>query len=208
MLQRLSLSYAPRASKMQTLGLFALDARLAEIVRKACEPAMAQLRLAWWREAFARPVATWPSGEPLLACLEVWEGHIPALAKLVDAWEEMTAEAPMPADRLAQLGRARGYTFAALAELVGAPEDADLAFRMGQGWALVDIRQRVSHPEEQARLDELALSCDWSSDRLSRKMRPLTVLHGMARRQLSALHDEPHSLSALFHAIRLGLLGR
>jgi len=70
--QRLALAYAPARARPATLALLALDARLAAILRGRREPLAAQLRLAWWREMFARPPSDWPAGEPLLEALRGW----------------------------------------------------------------------------------------------------------------------------------------
>ena len=43
--QRLALSYGARPARLPTLSLFALDARLADVLRSASEPMLAQLRL-------------------------------------------------------------------------------------------------------------------------------------------------------------------
>jgi len=47
---RLALAYAPAKARLQTLALFALDTRLAGLLRNSSEPMLAQLRLSWWRE--------------------------------------------------------------------------------------------------------------------------------------------------------------
>jgi phytoene synthase len=48
--RRLALAYAPGRARAATLGLFALDAALGNLVRAAREPLLGQMRLAWWRE--------------------------------------------------------------------------------------------------------------------------------------------------------------
>lgn len=208
-LHRLALSYAPAATHQPTMALLALDARLAGVVRSASEPMLAQLRLAWWREQLATDPSTWPSGEPLLAALKSWQGERQALVGLVNGWEEITGQAPLAATALDRLAEARGHAFAALAEHVGASADRAPALRLAHGWALADIAAHLSHPEEQSTARRLTEAHDWSRARLSRPMRPLAVMHGLAARAARRGKglDELSPL-ALFAALRLGLLGR
>lgn len=199
-LQRLALAYAPARARLPTLALLALDTRLAGIVRNSHEPSLAQLRLAWWREQLQADPAAWPCGEPLLAALQSWGGRQASLAALVDGWEYMTGTAPLPEDDLAAFAQGRGEAFAGLAEIVGA--DPEAALRLGRQWALADLAARVAHPEEQKAARRL-LAAEGRTARVSRALRPLTVLHGLALRS-----RDRHSVSALIAALRLGLLGR
>ena len=63
--RRLALAYAPANSRGLWLGLFALDARLGAVVQAAHEPLLAQIKLAWWRDELAKPLAARALGEPL-----------------------------------------------------------------------------------------------------------------------------------------------
>ena len=67
--QRLALTYASARGREPTHALLSLDAKLAAFLRARREPIAAQLRLAWWRDMLARPVAEWPRGEPVLDSL-------------------------------------------------------------------------------------------------------------------------------------------
>lgn len=207
--QRLALSYAPAAAREPTIALLALDTRLAAILRAAREPMLAQLRLAWWREQLRMDPATWPRGAPLLAILQSWASRREALGALVDGWEAMTGAVPLPATALETLAAARGGAFAALAELVGAGDDGAEAMRLGENWALADLATHLSHPEERACARTLAEARDWRRARLSRKLRPLVILHGLATRSLRLSSGEAALAPAtLLAAMRLGLLGR
>lgn len=208
-LQRLALSYAPRSAAPPTLALLALDARMAGIVRTASEPLLAQLRLAWWREQLEKSETERPGGEPLLAALEDWRGGKQALVDLANGWEEMTGEAPLTTAAFERLADARGKAFAALAERIGAPDSHGTARRLGRNWALADIAAHLGHPEEQRIARDLAQRQDWRTARLSRKMRPLAVLHGLAARATRRGEGlEERSPTAMLAAIRLGFLGR
>lgn len=207
-LQRLALAYAPASVREPTLALFALDTRLGAILRGAREPMLAQLRLAWWREQLRSDPATWPSGDPLLAALQSWAGGREALAGLVglvDGWEALTGAAPLPAAALDSLADARGDAFAALAVLVGAGRDREAARRLGRGWALADLASRLSHPDERQAAARLAAAEPPGGTWVSRRMRPLAVLSGLARRRSQG---DGLSRTAVLAALRIGLLGR
>lgn len=203
--QRLALAYARGRQRQAWLFLFAFDARLAAILRQAREPLLAQIRLSWWRERVAAGSGADHRGEPLLGLLRQWPGGPDPLVALVDAWEPLVAEAPLPAATFMQLAQARA---AVLAELAGAGE-GKAALRMGKAWALADISGNVSHPAERSLTAELAQSADWRASRLSAGLRPLAVLHALARRDLqSGCFGDRVSPGGLFSAMRAGLLGR
>lgn len=191
---RLALAYAPAATRDHWLTVLALDQRLADVVRHAREPVLAQLRLAWWRDRLAEPAENWPRGEPLLAALACWEGRHGALSGLVDGWEALLGEAPLAAPALMQLVDGRAAALAAL------PGGNEAARRMARGWALADLAAHVGHPDERAVLEAALAAHDWRSTRLARGMRPLVVLHGLARRRKT-------SGIALLALMRLGLFG-
>lgn len=208
-LQRLALSYAPASASLPTLALLALDVRLAGIVRAASEPMLAQLRLAWWRELLAAHLSARPTGEPLLEILPSWEGDFDTLAGLVNGWEEMTGAVPLASSAIEGLAAARGKAFSVLALRIGTERDHAAAERLGRSWAFADIAAHLSHSEERQRAQALAQAQDWRPARLSRNMRPLAVLHGLASRATKrgeGLDRLPPS--ALLTALRLGTLGR
>lgn len=200
------------------LGLLALDARLAGIVRAAREPIMGQLRLAWWRDMFARPVGDWPAGEPLLGLLRVWSGETSALGALVDGWEEMLAEPPLEAAAFDHLAVARAGAFAALARMTGHARAEGPVRDLAYGWALADLALKVSDPAERGSLTAMASDSATVSPRqvgrMPRALRSLVVLHGLAWRALVRARSAPGSGDArlvpsdMFFALRLGLLGR
>ena len=208
-LERLALAYAPATAREPTLALLALDSRLAAILRAAHEPMLAQLRLAWWREQFRAETSSWPRGEPLLAALRSWNGREQALGGLVDGWEAMTAPAPLAPDALETLATARGDAFAALADLLGTDRDREAARNLGIDWSLADLTTRLNNAEESRSARDLARARSWRRLPLSRQLRPLTVLHGLAARAM-ARPDGGGARSAVtvLTAVRLGLLGR
>lgn len=205
---RLALAYAPRAARLPTLALFALDARLAGLLRHSREPMLAQLRLAWWRESLGRDAEEWPQGEPLLAALRSWSGGHKALVALVDGWEALTGPAPLPAEALAAMAQGRADAFAALATALGLEGEADAARRLGRSWGLADLAMRLGNPQERAAAASLAGVDGEAPPRVSRRLRPLLVLHALARRRAERGEEAAaHSPAALLTAMRAGLLG-
>lgn len=207
--QRLALAYAPAATRPAWTVLMALDTRLAGVVRSASEPMIAQIRLAWWRERLVGDPRNLPKGEPLLAMLGSWNGHAGDLAALVDGWEAMTGEAPLPAQSFAALADARGQAFSALSRVLGCEDSAGTALRFGHDWALVDIAGHLSDGKERDTVWRQIAARDWSGVPLPRAMRPLGVLRGVAARCVR--HDTDFAESgplAMLTAMRIGLTGR
>jgi len=197
--ERLALVYAPGRARAVWLVLLALDARLARLVTGAREPLLAQIRLAWWRERLAEPVGKRPHGEPLLAAADAWGDRAAGLIPVVDGWEAMLGEPPLSAAALAEWVEGRGKVCAALAGVLGVP--AGDAVRLGQGWALGDL---VRLTGEAGAAEAMLAAHDWRGGRLPRAMRPLLVLHGLARGHAQGRDAGP---GALIGAIRRGILG-
>lgn len=206
---RLALSYAPAAARAPTLALLALDMRLAGLLRHSREPMLAQLRFAWWRETLRQDSTAWPSGEPLLALLRSWNAGHGTLEPLVDGWEALTGAAPLPAEALSRMADGRAGAFAALATVLGRPDEAMAARALGRDWALADLAMRLSHPAEREAAKALVPEEPRRRHRLGRALRPLLVLHGLARRRLTSGEEAgAQSPGAVLLALRLGLLGR
>lgn len=206
---RLALAYAPASARLPTLALFALDTRLAGLLRHSREPMLAQLRLSWWRESLGREHHEWPEGEPLLAALRSWNGGHKALTALVDGWEALTGPAPLPAEALRTMAQGRAEAFAALAHVLDCGNESRAAYRLGHQWGLADLAMRLGNTQERAAAAALArVENGRSRPRVSRALRPLLVLQGLACRRLEK-GDEAAALSpaAVLKALRLGLLG-
>lgn len=210
LLRRLALAYALPSVRTATLGLLAIDARLAGVVRAAREPMLGQLRLGWWRDVLARPCQSWPDGEPLLGLLRAWDGETAALSALVDGWEEMLDEAPLSGDCFVRLAEARAAAFAALARLAGCMGEGER--RVGAAaweWAIRDLAVHVSHPLERDVLARLASEAGTAPAGLPRALRPLLVLRGLGRRVMARPPERQKLVpSDMLFAMRLGLLGR
>ncbi|WP_343222281.1 hypothetical protein [Novosphingobium profundi] len=209
-LARLALAYAPRSSRLATLALFALDARLANLLRHSKEPMLAQLRLSWWRETLGQDAVNWPRGEPLLAALRSWNGAHGEAVALVDGWEALTAPAPLPSDALQAMAHARGLAFAAFARQVGQADQADKAHAIGEAWGLTDLAVRLRNAEERKAVETLLAERPLRTrGSVARALRPLKVLEVLsARRYAHGSEEAARSPSALVRALGVGLLGR
>ena len=207
---RLALAYAPRASRLDTLALFALDARLANLLRHSREPMLAQLRMSWWRETLAREHTEWPAGEPLLAALARWQGGHRGMGALVDGWEALTAPAPLDEGAFEAMAQGRGVAFATLARALGRPHEAEAAHLLGRQWALSDLAVRLRNPQERETVGGLAHeAAQLRTPRVSRALRPLGVVTALSLRRLEkGEEDAALSPMAMLRAMRVGLTGR
>ncbi|WP_226638461.1 hypothetical protein [Novosphingobium profundi] len=209
-LARLALSYAPHRTRLQTLALFALDARLANLLRHSSEPMLAQLRLSWWRETLGQDASAWPQGEPLLAAFRSWTGGHHGAVALVDGWEALTAPAPLTHGALQSMADGRARAFGAFAQEVGCAGAAGQAEAIGRAWGLSDLAVRLSKEEERAAVERLlANNGATTRGRVPRALRPLKVLEVLsARRHAKGSEEAARSPGALMRAIGVGLLGR
>ena len=203
---QLALAYAPLRAKLPTLALLALDQRLAGLLRHSREPMMAQLRLAWWRETLDRDAGEWPEGEPLLAALRSWNGKHRALVGLVNGWEALTGEAPLAPSALEEMVDGRAAAFAGLAAALDREGEVEVARILGRRWALADLSTKLNHPGESVVVRRLAQAEEGRLARVSRTLRPLAVLEGLARENVA--NGGQGSARTVLKAMRIGLLGR
>lgn len=161
-----------------------LDRRLARIVARTTEPMLGQMRLAWWREALAKPVDDRPRGDAVLDAIGIhWAGREAALAAMVDGWEVLiTAERLGPVE-VEAFGAGRGAFFAAMGTNA-TPAQAERAAAAGFRWAIADAAASVSDPDERAVLIAAGLARDDLRARWPKELRGLAVLEAMATRAL------------------------
>ena len=197
--QRLALSYAPGAAREPVLALLALDQRLAAILRSGGEPALAQIKLAWWRERLSESPARWPQGEPLLALLRDFPGGPGVLAEVVDGWEMLLGERLSTAE-IAQFADGRAAGWRALGGVVAA--------NAARQWALADLLLNLPEGDEANAVRAALATEPWHRARLPRDVRPLAVLHALARRAIQrGAGDLLNGPGALGTAMRVGIFG-
>jgi phytoene synthase len=195
------------ANRKRWLAALTLDARLARIVAKASETVLAQMRLAWWRDQLGVPVDDRPTGDVLLDLIgQAWRGDEAPLKQLVDGWEIALCEPPLTQGAVLEFAVCRAAMFGPLTDFAER-ELADV-MQAGQFWAMVDLASGTSQASERELLLDAARKQEGRVS-LSRSMRPLTVLAGLARRSLRRggaplIGDRLSPLAAL----RLGMLGR
>lgn len=207
--QRLALAYAPGAARQPTLALLALDQRLARALSQASEPIAAQMRLAWWRDTLKAGLKA-QGADPLLGALLPWKGHENALIALVDSWEEMLADPPLPQHAMEGLAAARGSCFAALAKVLNcrADQQAQVA-AAGRIWALADLAAGLSNRQEIAACFDLEHETALAVAPLPRPLRPLSVLAGLGARSIRKRRTKLLAGPAdLLVAMRIGMTGR
>lgn len=193
------LANTPAHARPALESLLLLDARLARIVLSAKEPALAQIRLAWWREELAREHMVSPPDPLLRDLLGSWDGKRDALPPVIDAWEASIDRGPMSQDDRRLFEDGNGQSFGAFAEMVGHASYAGAAADHGRCWGRAKL---ASLGEEVAKETVPFLP------RLPRDLRALAIIGGLSRRALKR-GGEPlfgDRLSPLA-ALRLALVG-
>lgn len=165
-------------------ALWQVDAAMGDVVARATQPALAAVKLAWWRDRLAELDQGPPPAEPRLQA--VAEHLLPAnitgaeLAEVEDGWATLLEEEVDPA-RVAERGK---LLFRLAARLLGA--DAQRIGEAGALHALVSVGRRgVPQLLDEARIYAQNLG----SQRFPRSLRPLTALARLSARDLK--HGEP-----------------
>ena len=186
---RLAIAYAPSNIRSAFALLLQIDNRFAEILRNAREPMIAQIKMAWWREAFASAADARPKGEPLLQALNEAGDRIPlsALEALASAWEALLGSERFNQEVIdvhAEL-RAEGI-FLTYAGWMGTVQDMR---PIGRNWALDALR--IAFPDRVA-------DCNMQPAPLpkARALRPLSILT-MSVRTISGPRLILHALTGI-----------
>ncbi len=185
----LALSYAPAARRAALAALFALDDALAQLMRTTSQPAVAQLRLAWWRDALAALDHAPAPAQPVLRGLEA--DLLPlgvrggALVPIVHGWEVLVEEDRLDPEALRRFAEGRGLVFEIAGAVMGGRGEPLAA--AGQGWALADLANHLSTAQEaeQARALARPLLVAATTARWGRPVRALGALAHLAGRDLS-----------------------
>lgn len=165
---RLAIAYARGDLRDAFSLLLRFDERIAGIVGRSTEPMIAQMKIAWWEDAIAKPKGDRPKGDPLLIELNQIGGEdvLAAMQKLLDGWGLLLAEEQWSGKTLSAFAQARAEAiFGTYARWVG-----DDVAGLGEQWAIDDLRVRFGN-----RVDASLAAV---RDRLpsSRRLRPLTIL--------------------------------
>jgi len=180
----LILTYASGSGRAALAALLMLDDALAKLLRTTREPAIGQIRLAWWREALERLDHAPPPAEPVLQAIAASGLGGGGLTPIVDGWEVLI-EDRLDAGALARFGAGRGALFTAAGEAMGAK--CDPLGVAGQGWALADLARHLDSEAEATEARALAaplldVACH---ARWSREGRALGAMALLARRDLA-----------------------
>jgi phytoene synthase len=206
----LALSYAVDGGAAAA-AIFALDDRLAAIVRAARDPLIGQMRLTWWHGALSALDGAPPPAEPLLQTLarEVLPRGVAgaALAEMAEGWEALLYQ-PLDAEAVTRHGDRGRALFAASGQAIGAVGDPlDAA---GAGWALADLARHAADPGvagiaagQAAPLLDRALAVSWS-----RRGRALGALAHLARLDLERPGSRPGAPQRVWRMLRHRLTGR
>ena len=184
----LAVAYTPVAFRPAFTLLLQLDVRFADIVQKAREPMIAQIKLAWWRDAFAAEPALRPKGEPLLQALGACGDVISpsALEDLVSAWELLLGDDEWTAQDVAKHAALRGGAiFGSYAAWIGDRCDVSA---LSQQWAIDALR--LEFPSKFVALRNQPLPALPKG----RKLRSLSIL-AMSVRNVSGLRLIGHALT-------------
>ncbi|QIK77626.1 hypothetical protein G7077_00515 [Sphingomonas piscis] len=151
--------------------MFNIDDAMADVVLKARDPALAAIKLAWWREQLQALDVTPPPAEPRLRAVS---DHLirngvsgEQVSALEDGWLGVL-------HRDFDSASARGLIlFGLLAQLLG--EQKTEFQDLGRAWARADLARRTGETEWLRQGERTRV-------RVRRRMRPLTALAALALR--------------------------
>lgn len=197
-----ALAYARPPIRDALTSILQLDVKLAQSLAGATEPALAQIKLAWWRDELRKPRRDgdpFPP-DPLLANLtRDFHGHENVPIALIDGWESLLTEQPWAEAACTAFIAGRAKSFAGLAALSPRPEAAKAASEHGRYWAMADLTTMQPN---------VGYDQPGSLPKLPRELRALAVIGGLARRALlrggKPMFGDRWSP---FAAIRLGIFG-
>ena len=186
---RLAIAYAPSDVRSAFALLLQIDNRFAEILHNAREPMIAQIKMAWWREAFAGAADARPKGEPLLQALNEAGDRIPlsALEALASAWEALLGSERFNQEVIDVHAELRAEAiFLTYAGWMGTVQDMR---PIGRNWALDALR--IAFPERVA--DGIMPPAPLPK---ARALRPLSILT-MSVRTVSGPRLILHALTGI-----------
>jgi 15-cis-phytoene synthase len=191
---QLSITYCDPTIRPFFSLLLAFDSRLRDVAIRNTEPLIAQLRLAWWRDAISADTDIPKSGEPLLSALyDLHPAQLASLARasmldLLTAWEQIIVldDIGAAAQDFAELRS--DALFGGYIRAIDMP-DTDEARAVGVDWALNDINFKGT--------DELNYAV--KAKLRHRNYRPLTILTYAAR--MSGTANRWNGMKLSWHAL-------
>lgn len=210
-LARLLSAYAGKDAARHRL-LWALDVRLADIVRTTSEPLIGQMRLTWWHEVLSDDARTKGRGDPLVdAWREAAVGPDEGCLAMIDGWEALLGmeTADEAALRAYAEGRGGGLFAAQTGALI---ESEPMLAAAGAVWALWDLSGHIS--DRQTAGKAISIARDYLPAALDgawhRDWKASGIAFGLARRDIMKGRSAPASLTPGLYArlLRIALVGR
>jgi 15-cis-phytoene synthase len=201
----LVLSYASPHGRAALAALLALDDALGQLLRSTTQPALGQIRLAWWRDRLLGLDRGEVPAEPVLQALSAAGLGGAALVPIVDGWEVLIAAEALDEDALRQFGAERGGgLFAAAGVALGAGAHDPLV-AAGTGWALADLTLNLSDTDAVpiARALADAALAEAGKARWSKAARSLGAMAHLARLDLQLEPGEARPIGAPRRVARL-----
>ncbi|NMW31454.1 hypothetical protein HKD42_05225 [Altererythrobacter sp. RZ02] len=184
--QKLAVAHSAAADRRIIEPFFVLDNRLAQFVSQSKEPVLTQMRIAWWRDQLGKPVEQRPEGDPVLDALSAhWARQESALVALVDGWEALLAEPPLPDTAAQEFTEGRAKCFAAIAHLCDLPSAKAQAYSVGTVWAYADLLSRMSDQDEKQFVLSQCQTAEVRNQRLPYQLRSLSILGILAENAIS-----------------------
>lgn len=207
--QEIALAYAPPRARPAWAALFALDLRLADVVARAREPMLAQIRLAWWRETLSRNEADRPEGEPLLARIgAALPGLGSQLACLPSAWELVVANEGLSDGQLDEYLDLRTQPYTALAVRLAGEGVREGAASLARQWVLGDTLSQLGSASERETLLAIIRPKGTGRQALPATLRPLAILGALGGRAVRRREPVFAGRISPLIALRVGLFGR
>lgn len=205
-LARLLIAHGDATLRQRAALVWAYDERLADIVRTTSDPAIGQIRIAWWDEALADPAQAKGRGEPLLDALRTaGMARDGGLRAMLDGWEALLAP-DINADAMRDFASGRGAgLFTALSGVDDPPSWLGDAGRL---WALWDLSGHLRAPpaREQAVAIAGALLPALGQARWPAAWKPMRIATGLARQDIVRNRPAPPALTPGLYARMLRLL--
>jgi phytoene synthase len=206
--RRILLAYAPASGRGALAALLALDDALATLLRTTRDPALGQIRLAWWREALERLDHAPAPAEPVLSAIarDVLPHGISGadLVPLVHGWEVLLEAEGLDDDALERFAEGRGTLFQLAGRALGTAPGDPLT-DAGRGWALADLAANLGDAAEAAvaRAKAGPLLRAAAGVRWSARARALGAMTHLARRDLCLAPGQPPPIGSPRRVARL-----